>query len=200
MERGRYLVFEGIDGCGKSTQAARVATALDAVLTFEMGATPLGAAVRTLILNSEYAPSPLAEALLIAADRAEHMETVVSPALHAGRTVVSDRNGASTIAYQGYGRQLDRALMTSLVGIATQGVQPDLTVLLDLDPELAEQRRTGEADRMEREAKAFFDRVRDGYLAQAAEHPETWLVVDATKSMDEVSAVIDQELHKRDWV
>jgi dTMP kinase len=200
MERGRYLVFEGIDGCGKSTQAARVASALDAVLTFEMGATPLGAAIRTLILNSEHAPSPLAEALLIAADRAEHMETVITPALRAGRTVVSDRNGASTIAYQGYGRQLDHTLMASLVAVATQGVQPDLTVLLDLDPELAERRRTGEADRMEREAKAFFERVREGYLAQAAEHPEAWLVVDATMSVDDVSHAIDQELHKRDWL
>ena len=114
--------------------------------------------------------------------------------------MVSDRNGASTIAYQGYGRQLDHTLMASLVAVATQGVQPDLTVLLDLDPGLAERRRTGEADRMEREAKAFFERVREGYLAQAAEHPEAWLVVDATMSVDDVSNAIDQELHKRDWL
>ena len=200
MERGRYLVFEGIDGCGKSTQAARLAGLLDGVLTFEIGATKLGGALRKLVLNTEYSPSALAEALLIAADRAEHMTEVVIPALNAGRTVVSDRNGASTIAYQGYGRSLDRVLMKTLVEIATQGVTADLTVLLDIDPALAAQRRSGAADRMEREAQSFFERVREGYLAQAAESPDAWLVVDATLAIDSVSELIDRSLRERGWL
>jgi dTMP kinase len=197
MERGRYLVFEGIDGCGKSTQAARVARILGGLLTFEMGATKLGAALRDLILTSDHTPSPLAEALLIAADRAEHMTEVVVPALDEGRTVVSDRNGASTIAYQGYGRGLDQTLLKRLVAIATQGITPDLTVLLDIDPLRALQRRSGEADRMEREAHDFFERVREGYRAQAVENPETWFIVDATLPLEQVSRLIDEHLRER---
>lgn len=200
MQRGRYLVFEGIDGCGKSTQAARIADLLGGRLTFEMGATDLGQSLRALILESDHDPSPLAEALLIAADRAEHMASVVVPALESGVDVISDRNGASTIAYQGYGRQLDIALMEQLVAIATQGRHADLTILLDVDPEVASLRRNAAADRMEREAQAFFERVRAGYLAQAQANPESWIVVDANHDVDQVSHLVDQALRERAWL
>jgi dTMP kinase len=196
---GRFLVLEGIDGCGKSTQAARLAEHLGAVLTFEMGATPLGRAVRELVLGGTTHPSDMAEALLIAADRAQHMAEVVEPALAAGRHVVSDRHAASTLAYQGWGRGLPLEDLVILIELATAGRRPDLTLLLDLPVELAEQRRRGDADRMEQNELAFFERVRAGYLAQAEAEPETWVVIDARLPLDEVSAAVDEAVASRGW-
>ena len=196
---GRFLVLEGIDGCGKSTQAARLAEQLGAVLTFEMGATTLGRAVRKLVLGAATHPSDMAEALLIAADRAQHMAEVVEPALAAGRHVVSDRHAASTIAYQGWGRGLPLEDLVILIELATAGRRADLTILLDLPVELAEQRRRGDADRMEQNELAFFERVRAGYLAQAAAEPESWVVIDAQASLEQVSASIDRAVADRGW-
>ena len=184
------MVLEGIDGCGKSTQVRRLADRLDAVSTFEPGATPLGASLRSLLLDP--AGDPVAErteALLMAADRAQHVAQVVAPALDAGRWVVSDRFAASTLAYQGYGRGLDLGDLRALVGWATGGLHPDLTVLLDLPVEVAAARRQGgRADRMEAEGLAFQRRVADGYLALAAERDAPWLVVDATEDEEAVEA------------
>ena len=198
-QTSRFLVVEGIDGCGKSTQAARLAERLDAVLTFEMGATALGRAVRELVLGHDTHPSDMAEALLIAADRAQHMAEVVEPALAAGRHVVSDRHAASTLAYQGWGRGLPLEDLLILVELATGGRRPDLTILLDLPVEVAEARRAGAADRMESNQEGFFGRVRAGYLAQAAAAPDEWVVLDATRSPEAVSADIDQVLEARGW-
>ncbi len=197
--RGRFLVVEGIDGCGKSTQAAHLAARLDAVLTFEMGATALGAAVRRLVLEPTSHPSDMAEALLIAADRAQHMAEIVVPALDAGRHVVSDRHAASTIAYQGWGRGLALEDLVILVELATQGRRPDLTILLDLPVDAARARLEGTADRMEANEEAFFERVRAGYLAQAAAEPDAWAIIDASLPLDKVSTLIDEVLDARAW-
>jgi dTMP kinase len=195
----RFLVVEGIDGCGKSTQATRLAEHLGAVLTFEMGATPLGRAVRELVLGHDTHPSDMAEALLIAADRAQHMAEVVEPALAEGRHVVSDRHAASTIAYQGWGRGLAMEDLVVLIELATRGRRPDLTILLDLPVEVASARRSDVADRMEANQEAFFERVRDGYLAQAAAAPVEWLVIDATRPVIEIAAEIDEAIAARGW-
>ncbi len=154
-DRGRLIALEGIDGCGKSTQARALAEALGARLTFEPGATPVGARLRQLLLAPDAPPpSPRAEALLMAADRAEHVALVLEPALAAGEWVVSDRYAGSTIAYQGYGRGLDPAALGELVGWATGGLAADVSVLVDVDVEVAAARLAaggrGGADRMER--------------------------------------------------
>ncbi len=196
---GRLLVVEGIDGCGKSTQAARIAERLDALLTFEMGATELGASIRQLVLGLEHNPSPTAESLLIAADRAQHVAEVIEPTLGTGRHVVSDRFFASTLAYQGWGRGVPLEDLVVLIELATHGRRPDLTFLFDLPVELAAARRGAEADRMESEAVEFHQRVRQGYLAQAAAEPEVWVVIDASQSLEAVSSQVDAELVRRGW-
>jgi dTMP kinase len=196
---GRLLVVEGIDGCGKSTQAARLAERLEARLTFEIGATELGASIRQLVLGLEHDPSPTAESLLIAADRAQHVAEVIEPTLAEGRTVVSDRYFASTLAYQGWGRGVPLEDLVILIELATQGRRADLTFLFDLPVELAASRRGGNADRMESEALEFHQRVRQGYLAQAAAEPESWVVIDAARPLEEVSAAVDAELERRGW-
>ena len=183
--RGRLIALEGIDGCGKSTQARALAEALGARLTFEPGATPVGARLRELLLAPDGAPpSPRAEALLMAADRAEHVARVLEPALAAGEWVVSDRYAGSTIAYQGYGQGLDPAALDELVRWATGGLAADLSILVDVSVDvaaarLAAQGRRG-ADRMERLGPDFAARVREGFLAQAAADPDHWIVVDGT--------------------
>jgi len=190
--RGRFIALEGIDGCGKSTQARLLAERLGAVVTFEPGATPLGASLRGLVLSRDAAPvDPRAEALLMAADRAQHVADVIEPALQAGRWVVSDRYSASTLAYQGFGRGLGRDELARLVGWATGGLVPDLTVLLDLPvAEAAARRGAGGDDRMESEGTAFLRRVADGFLALAAEGAERWAVVDASGPVETVAAAV----------
>lgn len=190
--RGRLIALEGIDGCGKSTQVRILSDRIGALTTFEPGATRLGAGLRTLLLDRHGAPvSPRAEALLMAGDRAQHVAEVLEPVLAAGRWVVTDRYTASTLAYQGYGRGLDRGELEQLVAWATGGLRPDLTVLLDLPVEVAATRRHGGAvDRMESEAGEFHQRVADGYLALAGDGPDPWLVVDATESVGSVAASI----------
>ena len=191
VTRGRLIALEGIDGCGKSTQARIVSERLGALSTFEPGATALGASLRALLLGRDGAPvADRAEALLMAADRAQHVAEVIVPELESGRWVVTDRFAASTLAYQGFGRGLDREELAALVGWATDGLRPDLTVLLDLPVSVAAARRTGTVDRMESEASAFHQRVADGYLALAESADDPWLVVDATEAPESVAAVI----------
>ncbi len=190
--RGRLIALEGIDGCGKSTQARILVSYLGAVGTFEPGATTLGSALRALLLDpGEVQVSVRAEALLLAADRAQHVAQVIEPALAAGRWVVTDRYAASTLAYQGYGRGLDRDQLESLVAWATCGLRPDLTVLLDLPVAVAAARRHGgRPDRMESEAGDFHHRVADGFRTLAAAAADPWLVVDASGSVDAVAGSI----------
>lgn len=179
---GRLLALEGIDGSGKTTQALALATALGARLTHEPGATPLGLALRQLLLSPEAPPMSLrAEALLMAADRAEHVTQVVGPALAAGEWVVSDRFSGSTLAYQGYGRGLNTAQLGRMVDWATAGLAPDLSILVDVPVDVAQTRlRRTAPDRLERLGPAFAQLVRDGFLALAAADPAHWAVVDGT--------------------
>ncbi len=192
MAPGRLIALEGIDGCGKTTQARLLAEWLGALCTFEPGATSLGASLRALLLDPDRDPvDPRAEALLLAADRAQHVAEVIAPALSAGRWVVTDRYVASTIAYQGFGRGLDREGLDRLEAWATGGLRPDLTVLLDLPVAAATSRRAGSPDdRFEAEGEAFLQRVADGFLALAAEGRDPWLVVDATDPSEVVAATV----------
>ena len=196
---GRLLALEGIDGSGKTTQARALATALGARLTHEPGATPLGLALRQLLLSPEAPPISLrAEALLMAADRAEHVTQVVGPALAAGEWVVSDRFSGSTLAYQGYGRGLNTAQLGRLVEWAAAGLAPDLSILVDVPVELAQHRlATTAPDRLERLGPAFAHLVREGFLALAAADPAHWVVVDGTTDRAALSAHILAIVHER---
>jgi dTMP kinase len=189
-----FITFEGIEGSGKSTQAARLVSRLgpSALLTREPGGTALGRAVRGLLLDVEHHVTPRAELLLFFADRAQHVEEVVRPALAAGRVVVSDRYWDSTLAYQGYGRGLGRGVIEALAAIATGGLRPDLIVLMDVSVHegLARIRRRPRADRLEGEEPSFHQRVRDGYLAMASAEPARWLVVDAEGPADHVAEAV----------
>ena len=194
---GLFVAFEGGEGVGKSTQIARAVDLLqgrgrDVVRTREPGGTPLGQELRRLVLDPDGEVSPRAEALLYAADRAHHVETVVRPALAAGKVVLSDRYIDSTLAYQGAGRGLTVADARIITDWATDGLLPDLTVLLDLDPRtgLARASARSSLDRLESAAMTFHDAVRAGFLALAAESPERYLVLDATLDPEELCARI----------
>ncbi len=189
-----FVSIEGIEGCGKSTQARRLAEWLgpQALLTAEPGGTALGRAIRELVLAKGGRVSPVAELLLFFADRAQHVEEVVRPALAAGRTVVSDRYTDSTLAYQGYGRGLSLELVRSLAAHATGGLSPDLTVLIDVPVEigLARARRRGVADRIEVEVREFHERVREGYHCLAREERTRWVVIDGSGDEAEVAMLV----------
>ncbi len=189
---GRLIALEGIDGCGKSTQARLLADRLGAVLTFEPGATTLGSSLRRLLLDPDRPTvAGRTEALLMAADRAQHVAEVVRPALDEGTWVVTDRFSASTLAYQGYGRGLDLAGLGLLIEWATGGLVPDLTVLVEVDPVVARARRRGSVeDRMELEGDGFGQRVADGYRCLAELAGSGWLVVDGSGTVEEVAALL----------
>lgn len=189
---GRYIALEGSEGCGKSSVAARLAEALGAVLTRETGGTPIGQRIRGILHDTEVGDlSFRAEALLAAADRAQHLHQVVRPALDAGRHVVSDRSVYSTLAYQGYGRRLAVDEIRQLNDWAVDGLWPHLVVLLDAPADVLGRRMRGRTlDRFEREDNGFHDRVRDGFRAMAAADPQHWIVVDATPSLDAVTAAV----------
>jgi dTMP kinase len=190
---GHFIAFEGGEGSGKSTQARRLADRLGsrALFTFEPGDSPLGAEVRRLLLESPALDiTDRAEALLMAADRAQHVVEVIRPALEAGRTVITDRFAGSSIAYQGYGRQLPAAEIEELSRWATDGVWPDLIVLLEVLPRTAELRLARARDRLESAGEAFHDRVHDGFLIQAMADTDRWAIIDGTQSEDEVAAAI----------
>ncbi len=182
---GYFIAFEGGDGAGKSTQVERLAQWLreqghEVVTTREPGATALGKRLRSALLDiGDHAPSPRAEALMYAADRADHVERVIRPALRRAAVVITDRYVDSSIAYQGAGRDLSPAEVERLSRWATQGLQPHLTVVLDVDPQVAVARRAGPADRIESEPSEFHARVRQGFLGLAAREPKRYLVIDA---------------------
>ena len=185
---GVLIAFEGGEGTGKSTQAARLAERLDAVLTREPGGTAIGGRIRALVLdpgNEEMGDR--AEALLMAADRAQHVAEVIRPALAAGRTVVTDRFAGSSLAYQSYGRGLPLDEVEWLSRWATDGLWPDLVVLLDVPEAVAEARLGDERDRMEEVGDGFHQRVVAGFLSLAAADPDRWVVVDGTGEVDDVA-------------
>jgi len=188
---GHLIAFEGGEGSGKSTQARRLAERVGALLTHEPGDTPLGAAVRALLLDAaELDITPRAEALLMAADRAQHVVDVIRPALERGRTVVTDRYIPSSVAYQGYGRQLDPREVGDLSAWATEELWPDLVVLLEVPLSVSLERTGGARDRLEAAGQSFHRRVHDGFLQQAITDPERFAVVDGTQPEDDVAAAI----------
>ena len=190
--RGRLIALEGGEACGKSTQAALLAAALGAVLTREPGGTVVGEQIRALVLGPTSSPLvPRAEALLMAAARAQHVAEVVRPALDAGRDVVCDRFAHSSAAYQGYGRGLALSEVLELSAWATEDLWPDVVILLDVPEEVAWARR-GAPDRFEAEDEGFHQRVRAGYKALAASDPARWRVVDGSGTVEDVAARVQE--------
>ncbi|MGI8423758.1 MAG: dTMP kinase [Chloroflexota bacterium] len=200
---GRFITFEGSEGSGKSTQVALLRARLEKSgrqvrQTREPGGTTLGRALRDLLLTSEgTAMVPLAEALLLSTDRAQHVAEVIRPALGAGCVVIADRYIDSMLAYQGFGRELALETLESLARIATEGLMPDLTILIDLDVEqsLTRRRRAsetggGELNRFDLRAVQFHERVRHGFLALAEREPERFCKVDGAQSVENVAEEI----------
>jgi dTMP kinase len=202
VRRGRFITFEGPEGSGKSTQVRLLRERLEAlgravVQTREPGGTALGKAVRELLFGAEQLHLvPETEALLLSADRAQHVAEVIRPALAAGQIVLSDRHVDSMIAYQGYGAGMDLARLAELAAIATGGLAPDLTVLIDLDPTVSLARRHasssggGEVNRFDRRALAFHERVREGFLTLAAREPDRFVVIDGLGPVEAVAEAI----------
>ena len=183
------IALEGGEGCGKSTQAARLAARLGAVLTREPGGSELGERIRSLLLDPDGVPiAPRAEALLMAAARAQHVAEVIGPALDASRTVVTDRYVGSSLAYQGHGHGLDVDDVAALSAFAVDGSAADLVVLLTVPAEVAAARLTGRPDRLEGLGDAFHRRVADGFAALALADPDRWIEVDGTGDPDAVEA------------
>jgi dTMP kinase len=186
---GRFVVFEGGEGSGKSTQAARLAARIGALLTREPGGTDLGVALRSLLLQpSATAIDPRAEALLMAADRAQHVAEVIRPALAAGRHVVCDRFVGSSIAYQGAGRGVPIDEVAALSRFATSDLVPDLVVLLVVTAEESSRRLERALDRFESAGVDFHERVTADFRRQAAADPDRWVVVDGGRPIDVVAA------------
>lgn len=195
-----FITIEGIEGGGKTTQVGLLAAALRARelaarITREPGGTRLGEEIRGLLLHSETSVGRLAELFLILADRAEHVESVIRPALQAGEIVLCDRFSDSTLAYQAYGRELPLDAVRTVESVASQGLRPDLTFVLDCPVELGlartRQRRGAlAADRFEAQDEAFHERVRRGFLALAGEDPRRIVVIDASRPTEEVHRAI----------
>jgi dTMP kinase len=199
-----FITFEGIEGCGKTTQIKRLAWRLEErgvklISTLEPGGTRIGQDIRKVLLDSKNSHlAPLAELILYAADRAQHIEEVIKPALDQGKWVLCDRFFDATVAYQGSGRGLDMSLIKTLNDLVTKGIRPDLTLLLDCPSETGIERAVkrininGEAgqDRFEREKMEFHKRVREGYLEIARREQRRFAIIDATLSEDRVEEEI----------
>lgn len=204
MTSARFITFEGIDGAGKSTHIARLierlaARGAEVLSTREPGGTPLAESLRGLFLHSGM--DELTEALLVFAGRRDHLVKLIEPALAAGKTVVCDRFTDASFAYQGAGRGMDLAVLGTLEQWVQQGRQPDLTLWFDLPAEMAAQRRAAarEADRFEQQDLDFFERVRSGYAARAAQSPQRFARIDASGTIEVVAAQIDAVLEARGW-
>lgn len=198
---GRFLVIDGPDGAGKTTQAVRVAEFCrrrgeDVVTLREPGATPAGEAIRDLLLDADTDVTPLAEMLLYQAARAQVVETVIRPALARGRSVVLDRYWYSTAAYQAHGLGLDPVAVRHVSAVATGGLEPDHVFILDVDPEVGLARLDGERDRIEGRPLAYHRRVREGFLAEARALGERATILDASRPAEEVADAIRAVLER----
>lgn len=199
MSRGKYIAFEGLEGCGKSTHVKRLAETLGAVATREPGGTRIGAMLRTILADPENTDiDPRTELLLMTADRAQLMSEVIEPALTAGQHVVSDRSVYSTLAYQGYGRGLGVDTIRSINEWALDQTLPDIVVWIQIPREEAERRLAKrDLDRFEREGADFFARIADGFAEMAAADPERWIIIDGTLPKDDVQAAIHAAVSPR---
>ncbi len=191
MSKGLFITFEGGDGCGKTTQIKLLDEYLrdkgyKTLLTREPGAKGLGIKLREILLNYDGEVSPTCESFLFLADRAQHIDCIIKPALKEGTIVLCDRHIDSTVAYQGYGRGLDIEQIRHLNNIATNGIKPDITIVLDVDVKTSQNRVGTEKDRMESAGIEFFERVRNGFLEIAKQEPERVKVVDSTQTITEI--------------
>jgi dTMP kinase len=194
---GKFITLEGIDGSGKSTQLRMLAGELrlrkfDILTTMEPGGTPLGRRLRAAFLETEESVAPIAELLLFAADRAQHVNFLIKPELAEGKIVISDRFADATFAYQGAGRGFPEELVAKVIEIATEGLKPDLTLYFDLPIEKALERTRLSSDesrtnnRMDGETSDFYRRVRKAYLKIAEQEPNRFRIIDARGSMTEI--------------
>jgi dTMP kinase len=194
---GKFITFEGIDGSGKSTQIEMLADALhrhgiDPVITREPGGTALGRALRAAFLETEEDVAPMAELLSFAADRAQHVEFLIKPALAAGRVVISDRYADATFAYQGAGRGFPEEKVLQVINLATDGLKPDLTLFFDIEVDEAMRRMIArdesqtKRNRMDEETAGFYSRVRDSYLGIAKREPKRFKVIDGSRSKNQI--------------
>lgn len=197
MKKARFITLEGIDGAGKSTQLPVIESALkdrgiEYLMTREPGGTPLGEALREILLHRGMQPET--EALLMFASRAEHLSCVIRPALEKGIWVVTDRFTDASFAYQGGGRQIPYERLAALENWVQGGFQPDLTLLFDVPVNIARERlmRNAALDRFEHERDAFFERVREAYLERASRFPERFLVIDSSLPLEEINVKIEE--------
>ena len=204
MSRGIFISFEGIDGCGKTTQIELLTVYLlknnkEVVLTREPGGCEIAESIREMILSTESKLGDRGELMLYLAARAEHVDQIIEPALRSDKWVISDRFSDATFAYQGYGRGLDSSMITTLNNVATNGLIPDITILLDIDVDEAYGRRDlrGKPDRLEQSGRDFFERTREGYLALAKAEPTRFIVVDASQSISNVTQTIFSALKEK---
>ena len=191
MKKGLFITFEGADGCGKTTQLKNTEQFLkekgyDVVITREPGALDIGQKIRNILLHHEGIVSDRCEMFLFLADRAQHVETFIKPAIQEGKIVLCDRHTDSSIAYQGYGRGQDINLLKTLNNIAVNGIIPDLTLLFDVSTEIAQQRVGNEKDRMESAGMEFHRKVREGYLELQKENPNRIKLINANNSIETV--------------
>lgn len=206
---GRFITLEGIDLCGKTTQIEKLASYLqergvEVVISREPGGPPISEKIREILLDPENgAMTALTELLLYEASRSQHTEELIRPALEAGKWVVSDRYGDASFAYQGFGRKLGGELVLQLNRLATGGLKPDVTIVLDLPPEEATRRFKGEswkADRLERERADFHRRVREAYLQLSGQEPERVKIIDGRGTVErievQIRAVVDRLIEK----
>jgi len=192
MNKGRYIIFEGIDGSGKSTQAKILSQRLGAKLTREPGGTLIGQKIRELILHSNDSLEVETEAILMAADRSEHLAKIILPAVSTGVDVVSDRSYLSSYAYQGYGDGFSLVRLKELNEPLLRIIMPTHIIFIDTPIDIATSRINGEKDRFESSGNYFFEKVREGYLSLEKESSLPWLTINGMKSVEEISEIINR--------